>query len=169
MKYIKKFEMKYPNGIIKDESLRNYKISNPDDYINKFFVINGKFTEHNVDQLKLNLVTDISVKDGIARYSISIKVRTFIFDTKLRRTNTDVYYYHNNEEVNNIDFMTVDELYKKYPDLCYMLYLDMESDFNKSIPNDKNSYAKWYIELYNMINSIPDFKIYLKSKKYNII
>jgi hypothetical protein len=151
MKYIKTFE-----------KINNDIFSKPD--IDKFFI-----STNNDNEIKLNIIHNIRHNAIIhnIRHNAIFDVRVFVFrNNEFIQTYNDTIYY--DADFINFIFLSKDELYKKYPDLCVILYLDISNDFIEPTTWQ----AEWYIKLYNMLKTTPGLieysKFYKNGKKYNI-
>lgn len=77
-------------------------------------------------------------------------------------------HYYTEEEFNKIEFMTPIEFYEKYPELCQKLFDKVYNDYNGRNINQYDWYGKMLIKYKNALETIPQLRYYVDSKKYNL-
>jgi hypothetical protein len=154
MKYIKKFELL---------DWRNVDYANIDEYKNTFVIINDSSDYH------LFLVTDISFDRNINNTKIQYLINGYSFKgaNKIFNQCTVAFLSRSKEEFSGLIFLTPNEFYEQYPDLCYNLYLKLYND-NENQPKWTSNYKDLIRKVLPILTSIEELKTKIEADEYNL-
>ena len=141
--------------------IKNFENNNESDYVGKFCFFNSE--DENIN-MYIALCNRIDFKENFMVYvefeCFDVDKNGNIVDPAGDSLSITI------EELNKINFMTPVEFYNKHKDTCEKLYNKIREDFKKEYMEYWK--ARFVINYKNKLETIPEFKFFVDSDKFNI-
>jgi hypothetical protein len=154
--------------------ITNFKIfesENFDQYKDKFFIYIGQFAKYHP------ILCYIVLVESIELYKHKYPINQYV------KPNGDCFSVMKNGEIKDpagwgmsltkkefedSDFMTPEEFYQKHQELCGNLAFKVFEEYNGRVISQNDWYGKMLKHYKERLETIPDLRFYMDSKKYNL-